>query len=81
MHLNETYFSNIFTKRFKISPKQYVLQKRIGAAANMLIETDKSVKEIAFYFGYENEMYFNRIFRKFAGMLPGEYRKKFRGKQ
>ncbi len=80
MCLNETYFSNVFSKQFGVSPKQYVLQKRIGAAANMLIETDKTVKEIAFRFGYENEMYFNRMFRKLAGAPPGEYRRRFRSK-
>lgn len=80
MCLNETYFSNVFTKHFGISPKQYILQKRIGAAASMLVETEKTVKEIAFLFGYENEMYFNRIFHKFTGSPPGEYRKKFRSR-
>lgn len=78
MCLNETYFSNVFTKQFGISPKQYILQKRIGSAARMLVETDKTVKEIAFEFGYDNEMYFNRIFHKITGSAPGKYRKNFR---
>lgn len=80
MYLNETYFSNVFTKQFGISPKQYTLQKRIAAAASMLLETEKTIKEIAFALGYENEMYFNRIFRKFTGSPPGEYRKSFRNR-
>lgn len=33
MRLNDTYFSNAFTKQFGISPKQYVVGKKIGAAA------------------------------------------------
>ncbi len=78
MCLNGTYFSNTFAKHFGISPKQYILQKRIGAAAGMLIETDKTVKEIAFYYGYENEMYFYRIFQKITGMTPEKYRRHFR---
>ncbi len=76
--LNETYFSNLFTKQFGISPKQYILQKRIGEAARMLLETDKTVKEIGFELGYDNEMYFNRIFHKITGMSPGKYRNNFR---
>ncbi len=78
MCLNETYFSNLFTQQFGISPKQYVLQKRVGAATTALLETDKTVKEIALSLGYENEMYFNRIFHKITGMPPGKYRKKYR---
>lgn len=46
----------------------------------MLVETDKTVKEIAFEFGYDNEMYFNRIFHKITGSAPGKYRKNFRAK-
>ena len=76
--LNETYFSNIFARQFGISPKQYILQKRIGAAAAMLLETDKTVKEVAFSFGYDNEMYFYRIFRKITGTTPEKYRHSLR---
>ncbi len=78
MCLNETYFSNLFTQQFGISPKQYVLQKRIGSAATALLETNKTVKEIAASLGYDNEMYFNRIFHKITGCPPGKYRKIYR---
>ncbi len=78
MCLSETYFSNLFTQQFGISPKQYVLQKRVSAAAKALLETDKTVKEIAMSLGYDNEMYFNRIFHKITGTPPGKYRKKYR---
>lgn len=46
----------------------------------MLIESDKTVNEIAFYFGYDNEMYFTRIFHKFTDLAPGRYRNSFRGR-
>lgn len=75
MFLNSTYFSNLFTKQFGISPQQYILQKRMNAAALLLFETNRSIKEIAFTCGFENEIYFNRQFRKFMGMPPGKYRK------
>ena len=41
----------------------------------MLFESGKSIKEIAFACGFENETYFNRQFHKVMGMSPGKYRK------
>lgn len=81
LYLNETYFSNIFTKYFGQPPKQYILHKRMNTAVQMLIESEYSVKEIADKLGYENEVYFNRIFHKYTGTPPGQYRKSFRNKQ
>lgn len=75
MYLTPTYFSNLFTRRFGVSPQKYILQKRLTLAAAMLFESGKSIKEIAFACGFENETYFNRQFHKVMGMSPGKYRK------
>lgn len=75
MYLNTNYFADLFTRQFSMPPKQYVLHKRISAAATMLLENDRTVKEIAFSLGFENEIYFNRLFKKFTGVPPGAYRK------
>ncbi len=74
---NETYFSNVFTKQFGISPKQYILQKKMSEAAKMLLESNKTVKEIAFTLGYDNETYFSRLYHKYTGLAPGKYREQF----
>lgn len=75
MYLSSTYFSNLFTGQFGVSPQQYILQKRLNTAATMLLESSKSVKEIAVSCGFENESYFNRQFHRFTGIPPGKYRK------
>ncbi len=75
MFLSPTYFSNLFTKHFGITPQQYILQKRMNLAAILLFESNKTIREIAFACGFENETYFNRQFRKFMGLSPGKYRK------
>ena len=75
MYLSTTYFSSLFTKQFKVSPQQYILQKRLNMAISMLFESNRSVREIAYACGFESETYFNRQFRKLTGMPPGKYRK------
>lgn len=75
MYLSTTYFANLFTKQFGIAPRQYVLNKRMSAAAKAILENKQTVKEIAFSLGFENESYFNRLFRKFTGVPPTAYRK------
>ncbi len=75
MYLSPTYFSNLFTKQFGITPQQYIQQKRMNSAAIMLFESNKNIREIAFDCGFESEAYFNRSFHKFMGISPGKYRK------
>lgn len=72
-----------FIRRFKAelgqTPLAYITQRRIERAELLLITSDMTVKEIAFRLGYEDFSYFNRVFRKWVGMTPLEYRNK-RGK-
>lgn len=75
MYLSSTYFSNLFTKQFGITPQQYIQQKRMNKAALLLLESNKNIREIAFTCGFESEAYFNRSFHKFMGISPGRYRK------
>lgn len=76
MFLNQTYFSNSFSAHFGISPQQYILQKKLNKAINFLYDNDKSIKEIAFLCGFENESYFNRQFKKIYGIPPGKFLKR-----
>ena len=54
----------------------YTNRLRIEQAKRMLIETNKTIIEIANETGYNNDQSFNRNFKKFEGVTPGEYRKK-----
>ena len=52
----------------------YVNKKRIEHACTLLKTTDLSVLHIARVSGYENDITFRRIFKKYMGITPGEYR-------
>ena len=56
---------------------RYILLLRIRNAQVLLETTDGTVSEIARIVGYENSMYFSRLFRKEKGVSPLKYRKAF----
>lgn len=57
------------------TPMQYILSKRIYNAEILLQDPSYNVTEIASIVGYDNPLYFSRIFKKAKGISPSEYRK------
>lgn len=53
----------------------YINSLRIEEARRMLRQTNTSINDIALSLGYNNNQSFNRFFKKFEGITPGEYRK------
>ena len=68
------YFSNYFKQVFHISPKQYILNKRLSESQRLLLESEMSVKEIAYAVGFENESYFSEFFSKKTGIPALRFR-------
>ena len=58
-----------------ITPKQFIMKKRIYNAEVLLQNQHYSINEIARIVGYDNPLYFSRIFQKTKGISPSEYRK------
>ena len=52
----------------------YLLQKRMQEASNLLINTNIKVKSISEDIGYQNQEHFIRTFRKYYGVSPSAYR-------
>ena len=69
------YFSRCFHDIIGVSFSDYYSQIRISHAKELLLNTDKTVQEIAFLTGYNDEKYFSRIFKKLTNVSPSEFRK------
>ncbi|WP_275790978.1 GlxA family transcriptional regulator [Pararhizobium gei] len=71
-----------FDRRFKkatgYSPLEYVQWLRVEEAKQMLELDERPIEDIAFDVGYSDLASFRRLFRKIAGLTPGEYRRRFR---
>ena len=68
-----------FRKAFKeytgMSPVQYRMYTKIAKAKQLLDDSDSpTVKQVALALGFDDETYFYRVFCKFTGMTPNEYR-------
>lgn len=73
--------SSAFSRFFKLHTgrniSEYIIDLRLGYAARMLVDTDKSISEIGFDCGFNNLSNFNRIFKKKKGCSPSEFRESY----
>ncbi len=74
-HMSECWFINSFKAFAKMTPMQYIVSVRMTNAMNFLEHTEYSISEIASMVGYDNALYFSRLFHKRIGMSPSEYRR------
>ena len=71
---SKSYIISCFKNEFGISPKQYIIQKKIETAKNMLLETDMSIKAIAEMLHFADSHHFSNTFKKQTGLAPVEFR-------
>lgn len=74
-HVSVSWFIRNFKQCTGSTPMQYILSKRIYNAEILLHDSTYNVTEIAEIVGYDNPLYFSRIFKKVKGISPSEYRK------
>lgn len=75
--MSAPYLSKLFHKEVGITVSQYIMQKRVEAAENLLKYSDYSCIEISNYLCFNSESYFIQVFKNYAKMTPKEYREKF----
>ena len=79
--LSTSSFHRAFWRIVGITPKDYIIRKRIETARIMLKETDTSVIDIAMECGFSTSQYFATVFRRYTGFTPSEYRRRISHKQ
>ena len=74
VHLNPAYFSTIFKQSTGSSFKEYLNMVRIEESKRLLANTDYSVIDISVATGFEDQSYFSKVFKKYTGLTPKQYR-------
>lgn len=75
--LTPTYLSFLFKKETGISISDYIRNKRVEAAENMLKYSNYSYLEISNYLAFSSHSHFAKVFKDHTGYSPKEYRTKF----
>nr|WP_276008888.1 AraC family transcriptional regulator [Aequitasia blattaphilus] len=70
------YLSKLFKECEGVNYIEYVTELRMDYAKDALQNSDKSIKEICHDSGYSDPNYFSRIFKKWTGKTPTDYREK-----
>lgn len=77
MHMSQSTFNRFFRRHMKQSFHRYLTQVRLGHACSELIGSERPVSLIAEQSGFRNLANFNRLFRKYKGQTPRDFRRSF----
>lgn len=72
--LSREYISRQFKKEFSCNITDYLMKIRMQKAKELLENPYLKIYDIAFQVGYQNEKYFSKVFKKYFGMTPNDYR-------
>jgi len=74
-HLSEYHFARMFSQSFGVTPRQYVLERRIEKARELVCQSSLPLAAIALECGFANQAHFTRLFRRNLGNTPGALRR------
>ena len=74
-----SHLSAIFKKTEGVTIVDYITNKKIERAAQLMRESDFSIKYISSLVGYDNIQYFSKVFKRIMKISPTDYSNKYRG--
>ena len=78
IHLSKEYTASIFKKETQKTVTEYITERKMLYAKEMLQSGSFSLSEISENLGYDNYGYFSIIFKKYYGISPVKYRERFK---
>lgn len=72
-HLSTSRYCALFQRATGISPNAYIIDLRLRMATDLMMKTDLSLKQIAQLVGYDDQLYFSRLFHSKRGLSPKQY--------
>lgn len=72
--MNASYISHLFKKEVGLTISEYIQNERIEEAKKMMLSSNKSLAEIYTPLGFIDQSHFTKVFKKFAGVTPKDFR-------
>ena len=68
------HFMNSFKKQFHINYNDFLIQRKMAYAKELLLNSDQNSADIALELGFEDPSYFVKVFKKVTDMTPKQFR-------
>ena len=72
--LSPNYFGDLIKRETGKTAQEYIQLELINMAKERILDTDKTISEIAYGLGFQYPQHFSRLFKKCVGCTPNEYR-------
>lgn len=73
--LSETHLCRLFKSYFGMRPIEYINRRRVIYAKEMIKNSQHSIEAVSLKLGFESVSYFGKLFKRYEGVSPSEYRK------
>ena len=73
--MSATHLTRLFKKKYDMGVVDFITEKKMSLAEELMKREDLTVSYIASKLGYSNYSYFTKVFKKYTGKTPTEYKK------
>ena len=78
LDMNESTLSRLFKSETGMNLNYYINSKRMDKAKSLLLNPNYRIKDVASAVGMDDQLYFNKVFKKYYNLSPSDYRKHYR---
>lgn len=75
VYLSANYFGDLIKKETGKTAQEYIQNRLIDQAKELIMDSNKTITQIAYELGFQYSQHFNRLFKKNVGTTPIEYKK------
>lgn len=74
--ISQNYLGRYFKKHTNETMQQYIIKYKLKLVENRLLHSEMRINEIAAELGFTDESHLNKLFKKYKGVIPSEFRKR-----